>query len=107
MVSSEDAMNTTRALQMPEWQTYFDQISKALAGERAFVEIEGLTFGDRTQANCLPLIGITYDSKDDVLEIAMEGLDHLTTALARLSSARGPKVWNGWALLITTGKSRT
>ncbi|HET7090780.1 MAG TPA: DUF5335 family protein [Anaerolineae bacterium] len=29
------------------------------------------------QANCLPLIGITYDSKDDVLAIAMEGLDHL------------------------------
>lgn len=70
-------MSTTRALQLPEWQAYFDKISKALAGEAAFVEIEGLTFGDRIQANCLPLIGITYDSKDDVLEIAMEGLDHL------------------------------
>jgi len=41
------------------------------------VEIEGLAFGDRRQASCLPLIGITYDSKDDILEIAMEGLDHL------------------------------
>ena len=29
------------------------------------------------QARCLPLIGITYDFKDDILEIAMEGLDHL------------------------------
>jgi hypothetical protein len=70
-------MNTIRELQAPEWQDYFDQISKALVGERALVEIEGLIFGDRMQAKCLPLIGITYDSKDDVLEIAMEGLDHL------------------------------
>jgi hypothetical protein len=70
-------MNTTRALQSPEWQAYFDEISKSLAGERALVEIEGLAFGDRTQARCLPLIGITYDSRDDILEIAMEGLDHL------------------------------
>jgi hypothetical protein len=70
-------MNATRTLQSPEWQAYFDQISKSLAGERALVEIEGLAFGDRMQARCLPLIGITYDSKDNVLEIAMEGLDHL------------------------------
>ena len=70
-------MNTTRALQMPEWQAYFDEISKSLEGERALVEIEGLAFGNRMQARCLPLFGITYDSKDDILEIAMEGLDHL------------------------------
>jgi hypothetical protein len=45
--------------------------------ERALVEIEGLTFGGRMQARCLPLIGITYDFRDDILEIAMEGIDHL------------------------------
>jgi hypothetical protein len=70
-------MNTPRKLPASEWRSYFDQISKALAGERALVEIEGLMFGDRLQARCLPLIGIIYDSKADVLEIAMEGLDHL------------------------------
>src|SRR6188474_1974620 len=72
-----DFMNTTRALPALEWQSYFDAISKSLEGERALVEIEGLAFGDRMQARCLPLIGITYESKDDILEIAMEGLDHL------------------------------
>ncbi len=71
-------MNTTRILHSSEWQAYFDTMSKSLAGERALVEIEGLAFGDRRmQARSLPLIGITYDVKDDVLEIAMEGLDHL------------------------------
>jgi hypothetical protein len=70
-------MITTRALPIPEWQAYFDEISKRLVGERALIEIEGLAFGDRLQARSLPLIGITYDSRDDILEIAMEGLDHL------------------------------
>src|SRR5687768_16710121 len=69
-------MNTVRELPASEWQRYFDEISKALKGERAVVEIEGLAFGDRTQARSVPLFGITYDSRDDVLEIAMEGLDH-------------------------------
>jgi len=70
-------MNTMRELQKSEWQSYFDRISKALIGERALVEIEGLLFGDRRQARSVPLIGITYDSKDDILQVAMEGLDHL------------------------------
>jgi hypothetical protein len=70
-------MNTTRSLPAPKWQAYFDEISKCLAGERAFVQIEGLAFGDQTQAKCLPLIGLTYDPKGGLLEIAMEGLDHL------------------------------
>jgi hypothetical protein len=74
---TEDAMNISQQLPMSDWQIYFDRISKALLGERALVEIEDLTFGDRIQARCLPLIGITYDPKDDILEIAMEGIDHL------------------------------
>jgi len=70
-------MSTTRQLPMADWRAYFDQLSKVLAGERALVEIEGLALGDRIQARSLPLIGITYDGNDDILEIAMEGLDHL------------------------------
>ena len=66
-----------RKLEKTEWQAYFDRISKGLVGERAEVEVAGLTFGDRTEARWLPLIGITYDPKSDLLEIAMEGLDHL------------------------------
>jgi hypothetical protein len=66
-----------RALAKSEWRSYFDRVSKGLIGERADVEVSGLTPGDRTEARWLPLIGITYDSKDDILEIAMENLDHL------------------------------
>jgi hypothetical protein len=67
----------SRALEKSEWRAYFDQVSKSLIGERAEVEVSGLGLGDKIEARWLPLIGITYDFKDDLLEIAMEGLDHL------------------------------
>jgi len=73
----QKAVMTVRTLPKSEWQSYFDHVSKGLIGERAMVEVVGLAFGDRTEARCLPLIGITYDSKDDVLQIALDGLDHL------------------------------
>ena len=56
---------------------YFDHLSKHLIGERAEVEIAGLKSGDHIEARWVPLIGITYESKGDVLEIALERLDHL------------------------------
>lgn len=66
-----------RALGKSEWRAYFDHLSKNLIGERAEVEVAGLAFGNRIEARWLPLIGITYDAKGDILEIALEGLDHL------------------------------
>lgn len=68
---------TTRALPKSEWRAYFDHVSKGLIGERAMVEVTGLAFGSHREARCLPLIGITYDTGDDILQIALEGLDHL------------------------------
>ena len=55
-----------RKLEKPEWHPYFDSISKAVIGKRAEIEAEWLS-----------LIGVVYDPKDDRLEIALDGLDHL------------------------------
>src|ERR1700724_436801 len=66
-----------RKLEKPEWRPFFDRISKALIGKRAEIEIASLALGDQIEAEWLPLIGITYDPKSDLLEIALEGIDHL------------------------------
>src|SRR5260221_11365751 len=66
-----------RKLEKSQWRTYFDRMSKELAGERAELEVASLKIGDEIEAEWLPLIGITYDPKDDILEIALEGVDHL------------------------------
>jgi uncharacterized protein DUF5335 len=60
-----------------KWQAFFDRLSRGLVGMRAEIEVASLALGDQIEAEWLPLMGITYDSKNDVLEIALEGLDHL------------------------------
>ena len=67
----------TRASLKPEWQTYCDRISKELVGKLAEIEVAALALGDQTAAKSLTLLGITYDPKDDLVEIALEGIDHL------------------------------
>jgi hypothetical protein len=52
-------------------------MSKILDGKRAEVEVASLKIGDQVEAEWLPLIGIVYDPKDDLIEVALEGLDHL------------------------------
>jgi hypothetical protein len=59
------------------WPVFFDIFTRTLVGKRAEVEVASLDIGDQIEAEWLPLIGITYDRKDDLLEIAMEGVDHL------------------------------
>ncbi len=66
-----------RRLEKDEWQAYLDRISKRLAGMRAEIEVAALNLGDQIAAEWVPIFGIVYDSKDDVLEIALDGLDHL------------------------------
>ena len=66
-----------RTLEKQEWHGYFDRISRGLLGERAEIEVASLQLGDQIEAEWAPLLGITYDPKDDVLEVALDGLDHL------------------------------
>jgi hypothetical protein len=64
-------------LEKSTWQAYFDNVSKILGGKEAEVEISSLNLGDQIEAEWLPLMGLVYDPKSDVVEILMEGLDHL------------------------------
>lgn len=67
----------TVQLDKSEWQPYFDRVSKALAGETAEIEVSSLALGNQIEADWLPLLGITYDPKSDLVEVLVEGLDHL------------------------------
>jgi Family of unknown function (DUF5335) len=66
-----------RKLDKTEWRVFCDRVSKALVGKRAEIEIASLALGSQVEANWLPLLGIAYDPKDDIIEIALEGLDHM------------------------------
>jgi len=68
---------TTRKLEKTEWRSFLDRVSKLLDAKEAEIEVTSLRLGDQVQAEWLPLIGITYDSGDDLVEVALEGLDHM------------------------------
>lgn len=68
---------TTRKLEKSEWSAFFNGVSKGVKGAQAEIEIASLKLGDQIEATWLPLYGVVYDAKDDIFEIALEGLDHL------------------------------
>lgn len=74
----------TREIPRAEWRSYFDHVSKHLEGKLAEVEVVSLSLGDQVEAEWIPIHGIVYDSKDDLFEIALEGIDHLIHKPARV-----------------------
>ncbi|MBS1191392.1 MAG: hypothetical protein H6R10_3184 [Rhodocyclaceae bacterium] len=67
----------TVKLEKKEWRPRLDAISKALVGKRAEIEVDALSIGSQVESQWLPLLGIAYDPKNDLVEIVVEGLDHL------------------------------
>lgn len=64
---------TRLAVPQAEWRGFFDRLSRALLGKRAEVEVASLDLGDQVVAEWLPLLGITYESRDDLLDVAFDG----------------------------------
>lgn len=67
---------STRTLPRAEWRRYCDRVSKELAGRRVELDVASLDVGDHVQARWLPLLGVVYDVRGDVLEIALDGIGH-------------------------------
>jgi hypothetical protein len=61
-----------------DWQPYFERISRGIErGQRAELELVSLELGDHVEARWLPIYGLVYEPKADMLEVALEGVDHL------------------------------
>jgi hypothetical protein len=75
-ILSKERIMVSEKLEKAEWQAFFERLSRLLEGKQTEVEAVGLSLGDQTQVEWTPLLGLVYDPKDDVLELALEGLDH-------------------------------
>lgn len=60
-----------------KWRVAADLMSKAIHGQPARLEIASQALGDQVEVEWAPLLGVTYDPKDDIFEIQLQGLDHL------------------------------
>jgi len=66
-----------KKLEKAHWGVYFDQFSKHLPVELADIRVESLQLGNLVEAEWLRIYGVTYDHKDDILVISLEGLEHI------------------------------
>ena len=66
-----------RKLEKPEWASFLNRFNKGLTDTQAEIEVASLNLGDQIEAEWVPLFGVVYDRKDDIVEVAVENLDHL------------------------------
>lgn len=66
----------TRSLNKDHWRTYFDSISKGLGAREVEIEVGSLELGEQVAAEWIPLNGLSYDPKDDVLAVITEAFEH-------------------------------
>ena len=62
-------------LDKSRWKDYFDRVSKTLRTKLVELDIESLKLGDQIEVEWAPLVGLTYDPKDDVMAVLVEGVD--------------------------------
>lgn len=67
----------TRQIEKEHWTHYFNNLSNVLGTELAEIEVAGLDLGDQVEAEWLQLNGVSYDPRDDVLSLQLEGIEHL------------------------------
>ena len=65
-----------KKLEEPEYETYFDTLSKAFENEQVEIEVLAVSIGAQKQTRWIPLIGISYDPPEKTISIISEAIDH-------------------------------
>jgi len=78
-------------LEKAEWRSFFDLASKVLIGKRAEIEVASLAIGDQIVARWLPLRALVYDPRSDLIEIILDGLEHMVYSPRQLF-IEGPQI---------------
>jgi hypothetical protein len=71
---------TIRRLERSEWIAFCVRASHSFLGKQVKIEVASLEIGFQLEARRMPLLGISYDPKSDVLELLTAELDHLIHA---------------------------
>jgi hypothetical protein len=90
-------------LEKSSWQTYLDKVSKTLVGKQTEIEVDALDIGAQIEAEWIPLQGITYDPKNDLVEVLVEGLDHLIRDPGEIWVDHGPAGLTSMEIIGTDG----
>jgi hypothetical protein len=78
-----------RKIDKEEW--LISARAQRVLGKREEIEVASLALGAQIEAEWLPFLGIDYDPRNDIIEIALDGLDHLVRNSPRAVLRRGPE----------------
>jgi hypothetical protein len=70
-------MSSLRSIPKSEWRSFFDRLSQALLGRWAEIEVATMDLGTTIIAKWIPMLGITYDSRNDLLDVGLDRANHL------------------------------
>jgi Family of unknown function (DUF5335) len=73
-----------------EWRPFFDRLSKALLGKWAEIEVASLDLGDQIVTEWVPMLGITYDARDDALDVVLDRANHVIPHPREILVEEGP-----------------
>jgi len=76
------------SIEKADWADFLNWVTDSLAGAQAEIDVLSLKLGAQAQARSLPLLGLAYDRKSDVIEVALEGLDHLVHRPRKLAATQ-------------------
>jgi hypothetical protein len=102
-MTGEETDMASRTIPQAEWRAFFDGLAGALVGKRVEVEAASLELGDQIVAEWLPLLGVTYDARNDLLDVAMSGLNHLIRHPREVYLQEGPTGVETVAVLSADG----
>jgi hypothetical protein len=64
-------------IEKSEWIPFLERASEVLAGKQAEIEAASLKLGDQVEIEWLPLLGLAYDPKNDLIEVDLDQFEHL------------------------------
>jgi len=65
-----------KKLEEPEYEAYFDALSKGMKDQIAEIEIMAVGIMDKEQTDWIPCYGISYDPPEKTISIMCEYIDH-------------------------------
>ena len=68
---------TARSIEKADWASFCAAVSDALEGRQAEIEVASIDLGGQVEKDWAPLVGISYDPEDDIIDIALEEVDHI------------------------------
>jgi hypothetical protein len=101
---------TTQELDAERWHEYLDSLTSTVEGMLVTIEVMDEQEGDQLEVERMPLQAISYDPRDDVLEVALGGrglrypvvLRHFISAPRTISVEEASSI-TPTAILVTDG----